>query len=112
MPALVSGDEFFEAPTSAPNAKIKICSCSMSRVDKGREVRWEKDAVTVEIGFALLTGALLAAAVFGVGVGGVVVGHLGGVARHRVLVGAALAGGVWRVVRVLRRFEAWRREGT
>ncbi len=35
-------------------------------MDMGRESRWEKDAMTVEIVFALVTAAVLAAAVFAV----------------------------------------------
>lgn len=83
--------------------------------DQGQEVRWDKDAATVEIGFALFTGALVWAAVFGLGVLGVLVFHPGGAGRQQMLEAAALAGGgcgVWRVVVVLRRFDAWRRDGT
>lgn len=35
-------------------------------MDMGRESRWEKDAMTVEIMFALVTACMLAAMVFGV----------------------------------------------
>jgi hypothetical protein len=35
-------------------------------MDRGREARWEKDAMTVEIVFALVTAAVLAGAVFAV----------------------------------------------
>ncbi|MFE2009953.1 DUF6332 family protein [Streptomyces sp. NPDC059491] len=83
-------------------------------MDMGRESRWEKDAMTVEIVFALVTAGLLGAVVFGVllvpawlvGVGepaGRVLLRVGGV--------LAAAAAVWRVVRVLRRFDAGRRQG-
>jgi hypothetical protein len=84
-------------------------------VDAGREVRGDKDAVTVEIVFALVTGGALAAVVFAAGYVGVRVLGVSGGARGGVLTVsagvAALCGG-WRVVRVLRRFEAWRRQGS
>ncbi|WP_406072185.1 DUF6332 family protein [Streptomyces sp. NBC_01020] len=83
-------------------------------MDMGRESRWEKDAMTVEIVFALVTAALLAATVFVVALVPVLVFGISGAARDGVLVAGALVGaafGVWRLVRVLRRFDAHRREG-
>ncbi|MFF5338894.1 DUF6332 family protein [Streptomyces sp. NPDC013181] len=83
-------------------------------MDMGRESRWEKDAMTVEIVFALVTGAVPAAAVFALVAGFAVLVGLTGAARHDTLTGGAVAGaaaGVWRVVRVLRRFDGWRRQG-
>ncbi|OKI93122.1 hypothetical protein AMK18_30460 [Streptomyces sp. CB01249] len=83
-------------------------------MDMGRESRWEKDAMTVEIVFALVSAALLGAAVFAVSFGAVLVFDVTGPARDRTLTGGALLGaaaGVWRVVRVLRRFDAERRKG-
>jgi len=83
-------------------------------MDMGRESRWEKDAMTVEIAFALVTAAVLAAAVFGAIFALVPALGFSGPARHTALTcGAALGAGagVWRVVRVLRRFDARRRKG-
>lgn len=83
-------------------------------MDRGREVRWDKDAVTVEIVFALVTAGLLAAVVFAAVLVPVVVCAVSGVARHRAMTAGAGAGtiaGVWRLVRVLRRFDARRRQG-
>ncbi|MFF1360047.1 DUF6332 family protein [Streptomyces sp. NPDC058297] len=83
-------------------------------MDMGRESRWEKDAMTVEIVFALVTAALLAAAVLGTALAFVLVFGIPGEARGGVLAGGALVGaafGVWRMVRVLRRFDAQRRLG-
>ncbi|MFE6764674.1 DUF6332 family protein [Streptomyces sp. NPDC057689] len=83
-------------------------------MDMGRESRWEKDAMTVEIVFALVTACVLAAAVFAVAFAAVLAFGISGPARHTTLTcGAALgaAAGVWRVVRVLLRFDAQRRKG-
>lgn len=80
----------------------------------GREARWDKDAMTVEIVFALVTGCVLAGAVFGVVAGLTLLCGVSGEGRGSLLAGGGLAGGalgVWRVVRVLRRFDAGRREG-
>ncbi|MFF8381906.1 DUF6332 family protein [Streptomyces sp. NPDC015661] len=82
--------------------------------DMGRESRWEKDAMTVEIGFALVTGAALAALVFGVLlVPAVLVGVSSPAGKALLRVGTVLAAlaAVWRVVRVLVRFDAARRQG-
>lgn len=70
--------------------------------------------MTVEIMFALVTAAVLAALVFAAFLIPVLVADVSGPARKTVLVpGAVLAGvaGVWRVVRVLLRFDAHRRLG-
>jgi hypothetical protein len=83
-------------------------------VDKGRESRWDKDAVTVEIVFALVTAGLLAAAVYAVALVPVLACGVSGAARHRAMAagaGASAIAGVWRLVRVLRRFDARRRQG-
>ncbi|MFI1826861.1 DUF6332 family protein [Streptomyces sp. NPDC020412] len=83
-------------------------------MDMGRESRHEKDAMTVEIVFALVTGVALAAAVFAVPwVLALAFGVTGSV-KEGAMVGGALLGataGVWRLVRVLRRFDAQRRMG-
>ncbi|WP_328940689.1 DUF6332 family protein [Streptomyces sp. NBC_00250] len=83
-------------------------------MDQGRESRWEKDAMTVEIMFALVTAGVLAALVFGVLlVPAMVVGVSEPAGKGLLVVGAVLAGAaaVWRVVRVLLRFDARRRQG-
>ncbi|MFH8615879.1 DUF6332 family protein [Streptomyces sp. NPDC017979] len=80
----------------------------------GRESRHEKDAMTVEIVFALVTGVALAAAVFAVPWALALAFGVTGSVKEGVLVGGALLGataGVWRLVRVLRRFDAQRRMG-
>ncbi|GAA2990918.1 hypothetical protein JCM13580A_64500 [Streptomyces drozdowiczii] len=83
-------------------------------MDMGRESRWEKDAMTVEIVFALVTACVPAAAVFAAAFALVLAFGISGEARHTTLTcGAALgaAAGVWRVVRVLLRFDTQRRKG-
>ncbi|WP_369142165.1 DUF6332 family protein [Streptomyces sp. R44] len=83
-------------------------------MDMGRESRWEKDAMTVEIGFALVTAAVLAALVFGVLlVPALLVGVNEPAGKALLTAGAVLAGlaAVWRVVRVLVRFDRARRQG-
>ncbi|MFI9248314.1 DUF6332 family protein [Streptomyces sp. NPDC053086] len=83
-------------------------------MDMGRESRWEKDAMTVEIMFALVTAAVLAAAVFGVLlVPALVVGVSEPAGKGLLMVGVVLAvvAAVWRVARVLLRFDANRRQG-
>ncbi|MYZ05845.1 hypothetical protein GT028_00435 [Streptomyces sp. SID2999] len=83
-------------------------------MDKGRESRWEKDAMTVEIGFALVTSVALAAAVFAVALVVTRLFGFSGSASGGVLTGGALAGaaaGLWRLVRVLYRFDVERRKG-
>ncbi|MEV8445208.1 DUF6332 family protein [Streptomyces parvus] len=83
-------------------------------MDAGRESRWEKDAMTVEIVFALVTAAVLAGAVFAVTSARPLAFDLSGSASKGVLTGGALAGaaaGVWRLVRVLYRFDVERRKG-
>ncbi|MGY4922006.1 DUF6332 family protein [Streptomyces sp. 900105755] len=83
-------------------------------MDMGRESRWEKDAMTVEIVFALVTAVALAAAVFTVALSLALVFDISGSVRKGVLVGGALLGataGVWRLVRVLLRFDEQRRMG-
>ncbi|WP_426362057.1 DUF6332 family protein [Streptomyces sp. E-08] len=83
-------------------------------MDMGRESRWEKDAMTVEIMFALVTAGFLAAIVFGAFlVPALAVGTSGPAGRSLLVVGAVLAAGaaVWRVVRVLRRFDGRRHQG-
>ncbi|AQW48476.1 DUF6332 family protein [Streptomyces violaceusniger] len=84
-------------------------------MDMGRESRWEKDAMTVEIVFALVTAVALAAAVFAVPLTLVLAFDVSGSARKGVLVGGALLGataGIWRLVRVLCRFDEQRRMGS
>ncbi|MET8615988.1 DUF6332 family protein [Streptomyces misionensis] len=83
-------------------------------MDMGRESRWEKDAMTVEIVFALVTAVALAAAVFAVALSLTLVFGISGSVRKGVLVGGALLGataGVGRLVRVLLRFDEQHRMG-
>ncbi|MFF0477624.1 DUF6332 family protein [Streptomyces sp. NPDC004284] len=83
-------------------------------MDGGRESRWEKDAMTVEIMFALVTAGFPAAIVFGaLLVPAVLVGVSEPAGKALLVVGAVLAAcaAVWRVVRVLLRFDASRRQG-
>lgn len=83
-------------------------------MDRGRESRWEKDAMTVEIVFAVVTAAFLGAVVFGaLSVPAVLVGVSEPAGKALLVVGAVLAAlaAVWRVVRVLLRFDASRRQG-
>ncbi|MEU2025178.1 DUF6332 family protein [Streptomyces sp. NPDC016469] len=83
-------------------------------MDMGRESRWEKDAMTVEIVFALVTATVLGAAVFALSFALTLALGVTGPARGHTLTGGALLGaaaGVSRVVRVLRRFDARRRQG-
>ncbi|MFE5406920.1 DUF6332 family protein [Streptomyces sp. NPDC056580] len=83
-------------------------------MDMGRESRWEKDAMTVEIMFALVTAGVLAAAVFGVLlVPALVVGVSKPVGKGLLTMAfvSAVVAAVWRVARVLLRFDASRRQG-
>ncbi|MBC9717852.1 hypothetical protein H9Y04_35505 [Streptomyces sp. TRM66268-LWL] len=83
-------------------------------MDMGRESRWEKDAMTVEIMFALVTAAALAVLVFGVLlIPALAIGVTAPAGKVLLVVGAvlAVAVGIWRVVRVLLRFDANRRLG-
>ncbi|SDC76322.1 hypothetical protein F610DRAFT_02719 [Streptomyces sp. LaPpAH-199] len=88
--------------------------CETSGMDMGRESRWEKDAMTVEIVFALVTAAVLAAAVFAVALALSLVLGLSAAASEGVRTAGALVGaaaGAVRLVRVLYRFDAERRKG-
>ncbi|MER7550371.1 DUF6332 family protein [Streptomyces anulatus] len=83
-------------------------------MDMGRESRWDKDAMTVEIAFALVTAAVLAGVIFAVAWALALVLGLSGSAGRGMLVGGALLGavaGVGRLVRVLLRFDKQRRMG-
>ncbi|MBE9500018.1 MULTISPECIES: DUF6332 family protein [Streptomyces] len=83
-------------------------------MDMGREARWEKDAMTVEIVFALVTAVVLGGVVFTVAWTSVLALDLSGLAERRVLMVGAVLGavaGVWRLVRVLLRFDRQRRMG-
>ncbi|MET8670091.1 DUF6332 family protein [Streptomyces tendae] len=83
-------------------------------MDMGRESRWEKDAMTVEIVFALVTAAALAGLIFVVSWVLALTFDFSGSVERRVLTGGALLGssaGVWRLVRVLLRFDNQRRLG-
>ena len=78
------------------------------------ESRQSKDAVTVEIGFALMTATALGGVVFGALVVPALLAGVSGPAREDVLkTGTVLAvvAGVWRVTRVLRRCDVHRRRG-
>ncbi|GAB1340600.1 hypothetical protein ACE1SV_71900 [Streptomyces sp. E-15] len=88
--------------------------CETRSMDMGRESRWEKDAMTVEIVFALVTAAVLAAAVFGVLlIPALVVGTSEPAGKCLLVTGVVLAAfaSVWRVARVLLRFDARRHQG-
>ncbi|MGW4286361.1 DUF6332 family protein [Streptomyces sp. NPDC004673] len=83
-------------------------------MDRGRESRWEKDAMTVEIVFGLVTAVALAVPVFAVALALDHFFALSGSASRGVLTGGAVAAavaGLWRLVRVLRRFDVERRNG-
>lgn len=83
-------------------------------MDMGRESRWEKDAKTVEIIFALMTAAVLAGVVFAAAWALALALDLSGSAERGVLVGGAMlaaVAGVLRLVRVLLRFDEQRRMG-
>lgn len=83
-------------------------------MDMGRESRWDKDAMTVEIAFALVTAAVLAGVIFAASWALALVLGLSGSAGRGLLVGGALLGavaGVGRLVRVLLRFDKQRRMG-
>ncbi|MFF1562978.1 DUF6332 family protein [Streptomyces sp. NPDC058293] len=83
-------------------------------MDMGRESRSEKDAMTVEIVFALMTAAVLAGVIFAAAWTLVLALDLSGSAERGMLAGGALLGavaGVWRLVRVLLRFDKQRRMG-
>lgn len=70
--------------------------------------------MTVEIVFALVTATVLAGAIFAVAWTLVLIFGLSGSAEKGVLAGGALLGamaGVWRLVRVLLRFDEQRRMG-
>ncbi|MFI7245067.1 DUF6332 family protein [Streptomyces qinglanensis] len=83
-------------------------------MDMGRESRWEKDAMTVEIAFALVTAAVLAGVIFAAAWALALVLGLSGSTGRGMLTGGALLGavaGAWRLVRVLLRFDEQRRLG-
>ncbi|RPK81890.1 hypothetical protein EES46_28075 [Streptomyces sp. ADI98-10] len=87
---------------------------TLAPMDMGRESRWEKDALTVEIVFALVSGVLLALLV----VGAVMLPALVWDLPQRVNSTLQVTGGVvalicaaWRMVRVLRRHDEYRRAG-
>ncbi|MFJ6780280.1 DUF6332 family protein [Streptomyces yangpuensis] len=83
-------------------------------MDMGRESRWEKDAMTVEIVFALVTAAVLAGVIFAAAWCLVLALGLSGSAEKSVLVAGGVLGGaagLWRLVRVLLRFDGQRRTG-
>ncbi|MFD7710598.1 DUF6332 family protein [Streptomyces sp. NPDC059785] len=83
-------------------------------MDAGRESRVEKDAMTVEIGFALVTAVLLAAAVLGVALIPALLLGVHEPAGRTVLTAGGLVGavaGFWRLVLVLVRFDRNRRLG-
>ncbi|MGD6745473.1 DUF6332 family protein [Streptomyces sp. BH106] len=70
----------------------------------GRESRVEKDAMTVEIVYALVSGVLIAAAVTVVAIAVTLP-----VTPHALVIGGLV--GVAHIVRVLRRFDRERRLG-
>ncbi|MFD4629160.1 DUF6332 family protein [Streptomyces sp. NPDC058284] len=83
-------------------------------MDMGRESRWEKDAMTVEIMFALVSALVVGLLVFGA----VMAPGLFWDLSPRLGKGLRWTGGalglgaaVWQVVRVLRRHDQERRVG-
>ncbi|URM92457.1 DUF6332 family protein [Streptomyces sp. MRC013] len=83
-------------------------------MDTGHESRWEEDAMTVEIVFALVTAAVPAGVVPAVARTLVLALGLSGPAGKGVSPGGALLGavaGARRPVRVLLRFDEQRRTG-
>ncbi|MFD5200653.1 DUF6332 family protein [Streptomyces sp. NPDC058375] len=83
-------------------------------MDMGRESRWEKDAMTVEIVFALVSGVLLGLLVFGAVMLPALVWDL----PQRVNTALQVTGGVlalicaaWRMVSAVRRHDEYRRAG-
>src|SRR4051812_20182023 len=91
-------------PRSPNDTTTHGAPCDTHPMDAGREARWEKDAMTVEIGFALFTGALLAGLVFALAAAPTWIGDLTPHTEHRIRVAAATLGcaaGIWRAVRVL-----------
>ncbi|MDN3292859.1 DUF6332 family protein [Streptomyces ficellus] len=75
----------------------------------GNRTQAQRDAITVEIGYALVTAAFLAAALFCLVAAPVLVFDLSGPAARALLIAAATAaclGFTTRVVRVLWRFGA------
>lgn len=83
-------------------------------MDKGRESRWEKDAMTVEIVFALVSASVVGLLVFGAVLAPALIWDLPGSAG-KVLrwSGGALGGAaaVWQLVRVLLRHDRDRAVG-
>ncbi|EHM24074.1 hypothetical protein SPW_7545 [Streptomyces sp. W007] len=68
----------------------------------------------MEIAFALVTAAVLAGVIFAAAWALVLILDLSGSARRAMLAGGAMLGavaGVWRLVRVLLRFDKQRRMG-
>ncbi|MGW2226542.1 DUF6332 family protein [Streptomyces formicae] len=83
-------------------------------MDKGRESRWEKDAMTVEIMFALISAAFVAGGVFFVVLVPALVWDMSaGVDKgFQVVAGVSGLGAAgWRVVHVLGRYDRSRRAG-
>ncbi|MEU8955078.1 DUF6332 family protein [Streptomyces sp. NPDC048518] len=73
-------------------------------MDKGRESRWEKDAMTVEIVFALVSASVVGLLVFGAVQAPALIWELpGGADKALRWSGGALGGAaaVWQLVRVL-----------
>ncbi|WP_030910558.1 DUF6332 family protein [Streptomyces sp. NRRL F-5126] len=83
-------------------------------MDMGRGSLDAKDAMTVEIVFAFVTGILLAAAVFAAAWIPALLLDVSEQTAKSMLMGGALLGaaaGMWRLVSVLLRFDADRRQG-
>ncbi|NSC25264.1 hypothetical protein FM076_30570 [Streptomyces albus subsp. chlorinus] len=84
-------------------------------MDRGREVRWEKDAATVETMYALVTATLLGGAVLALLAAPALRWSLPPGAENAFRATGCVAGAVValaRVVTVLRRFDRQRRQGT
>ncbi|WP_258044248.1 DUF6332 family protein [Streptomyces sp. SM11] len=80
----------------------------------GRESRWEKDALTVEIVFAVVSGVLLGLLVFGAVVLPALVWDLPQQANSALRMAGGAVGlicAAWRMVRVVWRHDAYRRAG-
>ncbi|MET9519758.1 DUF6332 family protein [Streptomyces sp. NPDC002994] len=83
-------------------------------MDRGRESRWEKDAVTVEIMYALVSGGVLALLIFGAIVTPAFIWHLSRPVSQTLLIVGGCVGapaGIVRIVHVLRQHGRQRRAG-
>lgn len=73
----------------------------MRRTGQGRRTQAERDAMTVEIGYALFSGVFAAAVVFGAMAGPALLFALPGTVERALLLGALVAAVVLFAVRVV-----------